>query len=249
MIPPVLVEIPVLNYQIASIEELDRKLQEAIETLDYVPCRQEDLEPESEAGEIEAKPSEKPDRIKKVLWSLRKFPFMSMDERCNREGISPEEMKKLLNKISENGLIINQSFGLGRGQPKTGALLTEAGLKFIGANTNVPGRGSLQARYIVHKLKEEVFKNAYIETDGCDLVAYDPQGLKIAVEVEVSGDDHFVENIRRNLSRGFSKVLVLGVTEKDVKAMRKKAGIDDPRVVFFTVKEVLNASNRPDGNV
>jgi len=227
---PKLLEVPFIERPSVDYREIASLAEGHLSRIPFIPFDPVELNP---------KPKEKKDdNVKKLLRSFLNSPFIPMRERGEEMGLHPEEMAKWMKRLEEMGLIVRQSFGLGQGQPKVGALLTEKGLSYINEKKNIPGRGSLQARYIVHMLKE-VFKNSIIEVEGCDLAVYSPEG-KIAIEVEISADEHFLENVRRNLSCGFSKVIVVGMSPKDVEKMKKKSV--EGNVTFMTVKEALNGS-------
>lgn len=239
---PSLLEIPHIERKKFNLREIEAVTRERLSGIPYVHFDRKELEsPRNVKQEWESWIVK--DRRQRILRSFLKYPFISMEERCEREGIHPEEMGKEVSRQAEDGLVVIQSFHLGRGKPRMGAQLTEAGLKFIGAKENIPGRGSLQHRYIQYRLKE-IFGNSCIESEGADLVVYEP-GRKLAVEIELDAkEDHFLDNIRRNISSGFDRILVLAMTDKDVKHLRKKAGenLDKEmlrKVEFKTIGEVL----------
>ena len=240
---PKLIRIPEIQRPRINLLELEMRSREWLARVPYVPFDINELKEKRTTASL-PKPEPITDFRKDILRDLLEDPFISQRDRCQKFGKSQEEMAKIMKGLEQNRLIVRQSFGLGRGAPKEGALLTESALKWLGAKHNVPGRGSLQARYITHRLKQEVFPNSFIETEKCDLTVYDDGKGAVEVELEGSKGEHFLVNIQRDITSGFDWVIVLCMTDKAVKRMEKIAKEQLSadllkKVEFKTVSEVL----------
>ena len=106
----------------------------------------------------------------------------------------------------------------------------------------MPGKGSLQHRYLADLIRR-FLPNCFTEVEGADVVQYVGE-KKIAFEIELSRDEHFLSNIRRDIAFNADQVIVVTVNKEGAKALKKMAKCKLPPVTFMmteflTIDEVL----------
>ena len=180
------------------------------------------------------------------------FPVDNRKKHQKRLGLSNWELVKITSALSRNNHIKPHQVSWGKpGSSEIIDEVTEQGYRFVGKKyTPLKGKGSFYHRIIQLKLSRTL-KNVVIEYNGADLAWIKPNGVTVALEVELSPENkHILTNIRRDLSvpgpRGFlfSAVWIVCINKKDMEKISCLVNESlEPslrnRVEFKLLREVL----------
>lgn len=161
-----------------------------------------------------------------------------MVERPVRLGLSVRALYSLVSSLTRKGFLVSSPVATPTGRMRI-LRLTEparAILGVLGTATNHGRHESTEHWYWKLRLAEVFRSRGYpveIEREGVDL-AVDKNGQRIAIELETGKSDHEA-NVRRNLERGFDRVIVVWIGPKALQAFA------DDRVESVTLGEFLRA--------
>ena len=224
---PVLFQIPDLEFDYVTDEEVRAHMEKILSELEYVPI-EDSIEVSSEKfaeaalpGEM-SRPAARPNR----LWAetarlLAEIRWISLTDLSAHLGnLAPWHVRKTLSGMEKQDLIelCPISFGT-RGNPKTFVVLKAKGAEFIGLkfdNVKLAGKGSTE-HVILQNLLAETMKDAgksvAIEHSAngkaVDIAEMRENGA-IAYEIELApSHPHVCENVLRDLDAGFDEVVVV----------------------------------------
>ena len=170
------------------------------------------------------------------LDAIQKNPFPPATERDRLLGLSSYKGNLLRKVLSEKGLITVHQLSTGHvGNTMTLLEITNRGWEFLrdeGFKIHVPrGHGSWRHRYFQNKLQRWFLENypgckAEIEQQEIGNKAVDIGveigGRKIAVEVQIEGEEKELNNIVRDLEAGWDEVIICSQQKDTLERIKKR---------------------------
>lgn len=224
---PVLFEIPDLEFDYVSDEEVALHMEKILPGLAYVPVEEaHEITGQGEGaplpGETQACPGAKPSKICiEICKTLAEVRWISLSDLYAHLGnLSPWIARKVIAKMEKQGLIETCPINFGtRGNPKTFVVLRPRGAELIGleyADLRLQGKG-LTEHVILQNLLAETMKDSgkTVEIEHLamgkfvDIAEIRPDGA-IAYEIELApSHPHVAENAKLDLGAGFDEVVVI----------------------------------------
>ena len=176
-----------------------------------------------------------PMELLEYLKSIARKPFLNATQRDESEGVTASKGNTIRKKLIQQGLVnpISINPGSGRGRSFQLLELTEKGLDLMSQFDVKPsaghGRGRLAHRWWCHTISEWLNSRggkSVIEDDSLGArvdISATTGNQKIAIEIEMSRG-HELENVKKDLQAGFSKVVSL--VEEPAAVDRVKAKLE-----------------------
>jgi hypothetical protein len=223
---PVLFQIPDLEFDYVTDEEVRAHMEKMLADLEYVPANEE-IDISSQFYESKLPGQKKTSGVRpNRLWNetartVADAGWITLTDLAARLGsLAPWHLRRTLSEMTKQGLIelCPISFGT-RGNPRTYAVLAPKGAEFVGLkyeDVKLQGRGSTE-HVILQNLLAEEMKNAgktvaiehSVNGKAVDIAEIRPDGA-IAYEIELApSHPHVAENVLRDLDAGFDEVIII----------------------------------------
>jgi hypothetical protein len=252
---PFLVEIPKVSYDRVSDQEVEERMKPILESIPVepgvdLPASKNSSEPGCDQSNL----------WKQMLKDIVDHLFDGVGKRYRRLKISPWVGDKIAGELVTMGLATSHSIGFGgRGDTSRFLWPTTSGFKYLGIDEiTLAGKGGFEHILIQNRIAEGLKEHGYSPKIECHIngksadLCFIKGAKEIAIEIELSPNDHTTENILKDLRAGFSEVWVLLKTKDQIKRAKEKAqkalvpntkdGDDDVlngRIHFRLIKEFL----------
>jgi hypothetical protein len=157
----------------------------------------------------------------KSLLNNAEHPDWTKSERQKASGLTKGEFERLESDMARNKLIQLHRISFGKpGDQSSYSEILDDGFAYLSIPPSpLPGKGSFEHRLGQYKLSKGL-GNSTIEYRGADLGWFKGDGEAWAVEIELEPNEHVLENIKRDLEAGFSRVWIVTKNKKEMESIK-----------------------------
>jgi hypothetical protein len=147
-------------------------------------------------------------------------PACNRNERKNYFKWSQWELTRRTSDMERREFIKGHQISFGkRGSPGTYDEILKPGFDYLNKPYRaLPGKGGFPHRLLQLMISKQI--QGTIEFRGADVGWIKPDGEKIAIEIEMEANEHVIENVKRDLESGFSRVWIVAKNKGEMEKIK-----------------------------